>query len=277
MDTGYPLLYRNPPPDRPYDCLMRLTRLSALLAILLFVLLVVTQLVYPQVPTDWTIPMTALTVVLFLGASVGAAWHRSGPRYALSLAGLAFLVGFASEISGVHTGIPFSTYYYTDALQPQLVDVPIVIPLAWAMMAYPAWRVGELIGNTPLTRALVAAGALTAWDVALDPQMVGLGIWAWPNGGLYHDIPLVNFLGWFLVGFVLFGWWALVERDRTHPGDDVLGDLLGPALYVWTWIGETVAHALFFEGIGVAIASFVAMGLFAVPAILRLRVLERWR
>jgi putative membrane protein len=256
---------------------MRTVRLSALVALTLLALLIVTQLIYPQVPQSWTIPMTAVTVFLFLGASVAAAWNRSGPRYALSLAGVAFLVGLLSEIAGIHTGIPFSTYSYTSALQPQLAGVPIVIPLAWAMMAYPAWRVGELIGSTPLTRALVAAGALTAWDVALDPQMVGLGIWVWPNGGFYHGIPLVNFLGWFAVGFVLFGWWALVERDRTHPGDNVLADLLGPALFVWTWIGETVAHALFFEGYVVALASFVAMGVFAIPAILRLRVVERWR
>ena len=115
------------------------------------------------------------------------------------------LVGLLSEIAGVHTGIPFSTYAYTDALQPQLFDVPIVIPLAWAMMAYPAWRIGELLGSTPVTRALFAAGALTAWDVALDPQMVGLGIWEWPNGGAYFGIPLINFAGWFLVGSLLFG------------------------------------------------------------------------
>ncbi|MGI9116270.1 MAG: carotenoid biosynthesis protein [Gaiellales bacterium] len=252
-------------------------RPSAAIALVLFAVLVVTQLVYPQVPDRWVMPMTALTVGLFLGASLAAAWCRSGPRYAGGLAGLAFAVGLGSEIVGVHTGIPFSTYAYTDALQPQLAGVPIVIPLAWAMMAYPAWRIGQIVGTTPLTRALVAAGALTAWDVALDPQMVGLGIWTWPNGGAYHGIPLVNFLGWFAVGFALFGWWALVEGDRTHPGDDVVADVLGPALYVWTWIGETVAHALFFEGAGVAAASFLAMGAFAVPALLRLRVLERWR
>ena len=97
---------------------MRSARLPAQLAVVLLGLLIATQLVYPQVPSNWTIRMTALTVLLFLGASLAAAWNRSGPRYALGLAGCAFLVGLLSEISGVHTGIPFSTYAYTDALQP---------------------------------------------------------------------------------------------------------------------------------------------------------------
>ena len=251
-------------------------RIPTAIALVLAVALVVTQLVYPQVPDGWVMPLTAVTVGLFLGASLAASWARSGPAYALCLAGLAFAVGLVSEIVGVHTGIPFSTYAYTDALQPQLAGVPIVIPLAWAMMAYPAWRVGELIGTSPLTRALAAAGALTAWDVALDPQMVGLGIWEWPNGGLYHGIPLVNFLGWFAVGLILFGWWALAERG-VRPRSAPLVDALGVALYAWTWIGETVAHALFFEGAGVAMASFLAMGVFAVPAILRLRAMGAGR
>lgn len=244
------------------------------IAILAFALLVAAQLAYPQVPAAWIDPMTLLVVLLFLAASVAAAWARSGPRFALSLAGLAFLCGYASEVVGVATGFPFSEYFYTERLQPQLLDVPIVIPLAWAMMAFPAWRIGELIGPTPALRALAAAGALTAWDVALDPQMVGIGYWEWPNGGAYVGIPLVNFLGWLLVGLVLFGWWALVARVPHVPSGRSLVDALGPLLYAWTWIGSTVAHALFFAGWGVAIASFAAMGLFAVPALLRLRARE---
>ncbi len=247
----------------------RIPSTAARVACFLFALLILCQVLYPQAPAAWNIRLTALTVFLFLGASVAASWHRSGPRFALSLAGLAFLVGLASEILGVHTGFPFSTYWYTDALQPQLFEVPILIPLAWAMMAYPAWRIGELLGNRPVTRALFAAAALTAWDVALDPQMVGQGFWIWPNGGQYAGIPLINFVGWFAVGAVLFGWWALGARAPSRPSRWCLTDLLGPLLFAWTWIGETVAHALFFAGWAVAIASFIAMGLLTVPALLR--------
>ena len=41
-------------------------RPSTILAIALAIALVVTQLVYPQVPDGWTMPMTAITVWLFL-------------------------------------------------------------------------------------------------------------------------------------------------------------------------------------------------------------------
>lgn len=254
---------------------MRRVPPSLAIALVLAALLVVAQLIYPQAPEAWVDRMTVLTVLLFLGASVAAAWARSGPRFALSLAGLGILVGYLSEVVGVATGFPFSAYAYTDRLQPQLLDVPLVIPLAWGMMAYPAWRVGELIGSTPIRRAVIAAGALTAWDVALDPQMVAIGYWEWPNGGAYAGIPLVNFVGWFAVGLVVFGWWALVARPTSIAERGRLVDALGPLLYAWTWIGETVAHALFFEGLGVALASFACMGVFAVPALLRLRAQRR--
>ncbi len=244
---------------------------AAVTAVALFALLVLAQLIYPQAPAEWTIRLTNITVLLFLGASLAAAWRRSGPRFAFGLAALAFTVGLLSEIIGVRTGVPFTSYYYTEALQPQLLSVPLVIPLAWAMMAYPAWRIGELLGRTRLQQALFAAAALTAWDVALDPQMVHQGFWVWPPGGLYEGIPLLNFAGWMLVGTLLFGVWALVVRPVSAPSRWCLADGLGPALYAWTWIGETVAHALFFSGWIVSAASFVAMGVLTVPALLRLR------
>jgi putative membrane protein len=40
-----------------------------------------------------------------------------------------------------------------------------------------------------MLRPLAAAGALTAWDVYVDPRMVREGYWAWPQGGRYEGIP----------------------------------------------------------------------------------------
>lgn len=235
----------------------------------LVALLAVAQIAYPQVPADLIPAATAATVLIFLAASVVAGALRLGLVPSISLAGIAIVLGYASEVLGTRTGFPFSPYSYTDVLQPQLLDVPILIPLAWGMMAFPAWRVGELLADGWIPRAILAALALTAWDVALDPQMVGLGFWSWPEGGAYAGIPLQNFVGWFLVGLLVFGLWSLLTRRNAPPTPNRAVDLLGPILYAWTWIGETIAHLLFFDGVGVAVASFVAMGIFALPALAR--------
>ena len=58
--------------------------------------------------------------------------------------------------------------------------MPVVVPLAWTMMAYPV-----LLAARRLTRRWVLRGrraiGLMAWDVFLDPQMVGDGHWRWAD------------------------------------------------------------------------------------------------
>jgi putative membrane protein len=109
----------------------------------------------------------------------------------------------------------------------------------------------------------LAAGALTAWDVFLDPRMAREGFWTWPGGGRYEGIPASNFLGWFATGLGVFSLWALVDPDEdTDARDD--GAL---ALYVWTWVGETFANAALWKRPVTALAGSAAMGAFAAPAL----------
>jgi putative membrane protein len=106
----------------------------------------------------------------------------------------------------------------------------------------------------------LAAGALTAWDVFLDPRMARDGYWTWPGGGRYEGIPASNFAGWFTVGLLVFAAW---ERIDPEPGDDE--GALG--LYVWTWLGETFANAVLWRRPVTAAAGGAAMGAFALPAL----------
>jgi putative membrane protein len=117
---------------------------------------------------------------------------------------------------------------------------------------------------------LLGAWALTAWDIFLDPQMVAAGHWAWRGVGAtlpgVPNVPLTNFVGWFLVGLLVS---ALLQAqlDRTPDGDD------RPmyALYVWIWLGSTVALAWFLHLAAASAWGFLAMGSVAVPLLLRLR------
>ena len=116
---------------------------------------------------------------------------------------LVALTGFAVEVLGAHTGFPFGRYAYTQALQPQLFGVPVVMSLAWmALVAYAADLAGRL--HLPAWPAAVAAALwTTATDLVIDPlATTRFGYWTWAHGGSYYGIPFVNFVGWFATGLL---------------------------------------------------------------------------
>ncbi len=104
-------------------------------------------------------------------SSVEPVAARGARRGVAAVAGAA-AVGFGAELVGVATGRPFGHYVYTAKLGPRVGGVPLLAAAAWAMMARPAWVVAGLLDLRPAVRVPLAAGALTAWDVFLDPRMV---------------------------------------------------------------------------------------------------------
>jgi uncharacterized membrane protein len=223
---------------------------------------VLTQIVYPLVPDGSRTGITLASVVVFCAASVADAARVHGLRGAAVLLTVAGGGGLLAEAVGVHTGLPFGTYAYTGDLGPQLLGVPVVVPLAWTMMAWPALVVGRALARR-VPVALVAGPALAAWDLFLDPQMVDAGHWTWahpePALPLVPGVPLTNYAGWLLVATAMT---ALLDRllaPHARPS--------GPAaaLYLWAYGSSVLAHVVFFDRPGSALVGGVVMGAVAVP------------
>ena len=254
----------------------------------LFALLVGAQVGYSFLPPRHHTAATRSIVVLMLVAAGAEAVDSRGVRRGATLLLGAGGTGFAVELAGVATGRPFGHYHYSDKLGPRVAGVPLLAGAAWAMMARPAWVVaGRLAGRRRVVRVPLAAAALTAWDVFLDPRMVREGYWSWPGGGRYEDVPATNFLGWWVTGLGVFAVWTALEdgeggaaapydvdlpaggdgrRGAIEPDDGAL------FLYAWTWVGEAFANAVLWRRPRVAAAGAAAMGAFALPALWR-----RWR
>ena len=229
----------------------------------------------------WALSMISLPIlrwvvgenVLPLGISVGVllqlgavrailAWAW-GARRAWLVTVVIVVIAWLIDYVGHTSGILLGKYAYTALLQPQLGDVPLLIPFAWLMMLPPAWAVARRITAHRVGFVLVSALAFTAWDLFLDPQMVGWNLWTWEKPVGYFGIPWLNFVGWLAASAGI----TLVAR-RLAPLDELPARPL-IAIYAITWALETIG-LLFFWGLpGPALVGGAVMGLILLLALRR--------
>ncbi|ACU38774.1 putative membrane protein [Actinosynnema mirum DSM 43827] len=236
---------------------------------------VLAQILYAVTDPADRLTLTITSVALFCAASLLDAASRFGARAAGLLAVVAGGGGLVAEAVGLRTGAPFGDYGYTGTLGLEVLDVPVVVPMAWVMMAWPSVLVGRALaervrwgGAAGWAVVPLAAWALASWDVFLDPQMVDAGHWRWadPEPALpgVEGIPLTNFAGWLLVSLLITGALHRLLGPRAERETDLV---LGPApvLYLWTYGSSVWAHAAFFGRPWVSLVGGVLMGLVAVP------------
>ena len=67
---------------------------------------------------------------------------------------------------------------------------------------------------------LLTGGIAVVFDLFVDPVAVAAGYWIWfVEGTVYYGIPLLNFVGWFVLMFLApLAWILIAQRRQAHPG-----------------------------------------------------------
>jgi uncharacterized membrane protein len=150
--------------------------------------------------------------LLMVAAMLMYGWRRG------FCAGLIVMaVSYFVEAIGVQTGFPFGAYHYTAILSPRLPGgVPLAVLFAWVLIVFGVYgwvHVEKYSLN--IRRALLGALLATLLDVEIEPVAAHLEhYWEWlaPGRVNYYGVPLMNFVAWFVVAWVL-----LVLIDGIFP------------------------------------------------------------
>ena len=214
-----------------------------------------------------------LAAFLFIGRRL-LGWPRTGVFLAVG-----WITAFVCEFSSTRIGVPFGFYYYTGSTaghELYIADVPFMDSLSFTFLLFASYCMAlvfllpsvaqqrthrlQLVLDPKIRTAwpalLLSAAFLMFIDVIIDPValrgdrwFLGL-IYGYPEPGLYFGIPLMNFVGWAVVGLIaLSTYFAIDRRLPPLPGDTTAtGNLfLGCGLYygvltfnlaITFWIGE---------------------------------------
>ncbi len=130
--------------------------------------------------------------------------------------------GTICESLSLRTGFPFGHYYFTGLMGPKVLEVPILLVLAYLGIGYCSWVLSLLIlgiRREPLTRTgivalpLLASFIMVAWDCSMEAIWSTVDhAWIWRDGGFFFGVPLTNFLGWYFTAFSFYLAFALYCR-----------------------------------------------------------------
>ncbi|WP_308251603.1 carotenoid biosynthesis protein [Rhodococcoides kroppenstedtii] len=234
---------------------------------------VLAQIAYPLASGSVKDAITFAVVALLAAACVAHATRSRGGGWAVAMVVITAGIGLTAEIVGTRTGMPFGCYSYAqDRIGPSIAHVPVVVPFAWTAGLYPVWTAATVITERARAGAAARIGLTTVgvvgWDLYLDPQMVADGQWTWCSAfsGLpgLPGIPWTNYVGWLLVAFCMAVAMELLGRARSER--PYVSRSVPLALFLWTWLGSAVAHAVFLPDLGwSALYGLVAMGVVGVP------------
>ncbi|MCX6134017.1 MAG: carotenoid biosynthesis protein [Ignavibacteriales bacterium] len=103
---------------------------------------------------------------------------------------------FFCQALGANTGFPFGEFAYTSGLGPKVLDVPLVMPLAWLSILIPAWVAADKVLR--YRNLVVASIIVAAVDAVLEFTADALDLWHW-KGGFPTEL---NVISWFVVSYL---------------------------------------------------------------------------
>jgi bisanhydrobacterioruberin hydratase len=194
-------------------------------------------------PTDaqWAAP-----VFLFLAGLIVLVTASSA-----NLGGLlaAAGIGFIAEYVGVNYGFLFGRYVYTGTLQPLLLGAPLVMACAWMILFAYVKQMLLSFKLSKLTEMTISGVWMVAIDLLIDPLAANrLGYWRWIETGAYYGVPARNFLGWFLVSFMIFG------IVRQHPQSDLWARSVGLSILLFFTIIALAYQLALAAGVGLVLS-----------------------
>jgi uncharacterized membrane protein len=184
-------------------------------------------------------------VFIYLAVYLAGCSMTFGLKRALVFIVPGYLITWLSEFSSIHTGIPYGLYYYiehTKGYELWVFGVPFMDSLSYVFLTYASYSMAlftmspvicskgmiYLLETHAIRRSLfttaLAALYFVYLDIIIDPVSLQGGKWflgqiyGYGGTGEYFGVPISNFAGWVIVGFILVFVFQMIDAIMTRRG-----------------------------------------------------------
>lgn len=200
---------------------------------------------FPDVPGA-SVASYASTIAIAAPSFVALLLYFGARKGALAILALG-VFGYAVETVGVVTGLPYGEFFYGDSLGEKLFGVvPYLLPVSYVPLVIGAVAASWRSGGSRVLFVLRSALLLTLIDGVLDPGAVALGFWVWPDGGIYHGVPVSNYFGWLLSSLLAASLLVAFDEWRFAPRPGLLD---GAIIGVSFWVGVSLFSGMLFPAL----------------------------
>jgi putative membrane protein len=180
--------------------------------ILVLVILHLVGVVGILIPQTRSLVLSLSAINLFLGFIVILLSEKKNLTGILVFSLIAFLIGYGSELIGVHTGALFGNYWYGANLGLKLMEVPLIIGINWGVLAITSASLTQNFVDNIFLKIGINSLLMVFFDFIMEPVAMKSDFWSWEN----DVIPIYNYVCWFFVALILQAIYLNFFKNRTN-------------------------------------------------------------
>lgn len=155
---------------------------------------------------EWFLQNTPLNLyVYFFLVVINLKTHDTNFMYAFLIP---FILGLISEGLGVNYGYIFGEYSYGENLGYKVWGVPLTICFNWVILTVTTQDLAKRISSNRFVYSLIGSVLMVLLDLIIEVSAPRFDYWEFENG-----VPLQNYLGWFVIGFIAQLGYSLFKVD----------------------------------------------------------------
>ena len=148
-------------------------------------------------------PISGIFIILMSLPCYIALGRWLGFKKSLSLIVILSIYALLIETFAIITGFPYSNFSYTNLIGFKILGyTPYTLPFAYVPLFIGCFYMALIIKMDKWIIIILSTLMVLVADMVLDPAAVALKFWVYESQGFFYGVPLMNFLGWILTGFL---------------------------------------------------------------------------